>query len=97
MRRVDFDHVEAGLIRTTCGGSEISDHFTDSSVIQGIGDGVMIVESDGAGGDGLPASFGRRNRPGAFPRTWSAGFAPCMGNLDSGGDFLFSNELRNAR
>jgi len=46
---VDFNEIETGGVRATCGGDEIGDDLLHAGTVEGGGDGVGFVEADGGG------------------------------------------------
>ena len=48
------------------------------------GEGVVVVEADGGGCDGLPSAFGGRDGAGFFPWDGHAGFAAGVRELGAG-------------
>jgi len=56
----------------------------------------MVVERNGAGGDGLPSTFLRRDRGAGFPGARGAGFASRVGKLNAGDGTFRVDEIRDA-
>ncbi len=97
MGGVDFNEIEAGGLGTMCGCNEVGSDLVHACAIQRCGDGVGLVEADGRGGDGLPATFRGRDGTDFLPWNSHAGFAASMGELcacvgavlvEKGGDAL---------
>jgi len=83
---VDFGEEEAGLGGALGGCCEVGDDFVHAGAVEGLGEGVLVVEAEGGGGDYVrPATFcGRDGVRGRDPGDGHAGFAAGVRELDAG-------------
>lgn len=89
---VDFDEIEAGGEGTVGSCSEVGDDPVHAGAVEGGGCGVVLVERDGGGGYGLPASFGGRDEAGLLPGSGHGGFTSGVGELGAGIHAVFVEE-----
>jgi len=92
MGSVNLNEVKSSRERplgTLCEGP---DDGSDSSLIEGLGHGVVGGEGYSAGGDGLPAALLWKQEAFAAEGNGHAGFAAGVGQLDTGADALRMDE-----
>ncbi len=94
MGGVDFGEEEACLHGAFGGGGEVGDDLVHAGAVEGVGDGVLVVEAESGGGNDVgPATFVgsdvvRRRDPGEG----HAGLASGVGELDAGDGALLLEE-----
>ena len=95
---VDFGEEEAGGGGAVGGGGEVGDDFVHAGAVEGLGEGVLVVEAEGGGGDDVgPAAFGGRDGVGGRdPGGGHAGFAAGVGELDAGNGALRFEKVGDA-
>jgi len=79
MGGVDLDDVEAGGAGAVGGCYKVFDDFVHADAVKSGRERVGLVETDGGGGDGLPAAFRDGDGARLFPWNGHAGFAAGVG------------------
>jgi hypothetical protein len=93
---VDLDEVEPGLEGAVGGEGEVGDDLVEAGAVEGGGKAVGLVEGDGGGRNGLPATFGGGNEAGPLPGDGHAGFPAGVGELGSGEGAVVMEEVGDA-
>jgi hypothetical protein len=95
---VDFGEEEAGGGGAVGGGGEVGEDLVHAGAVEGVGEGIDVVKTEGRGGDYVgPATFGgREGAGGRVPGEGHAGFAAGVGELDGGNAAVSFEEVGDA-